>query len=217
MRIVTRCLTVGARGAGGLLWGLLALGLVWTATGDPARAQPQPALTLTLSGAALGDVALEEPITLARLARALALLGQTPLPPATRLPLRAELDQAVWSTPASVPVDVFTDLAASPGQRLHVLTLPLTNLDTAPRFLPQAGPQDAFAWAREEDVSVLHAVGLDAAGRRFPVVAVLCGEAAVMPGAARACRLVWELPPDVALAAVELELPARLHHVVDRE
>jgi len=211
MRYVTRYL------AAGLLCGLLLILGVGTSTGRPARAAAAPALTLTLSGAALGDVALEEPITLARLARALALLGQTPLPPATRLPLQAELDQAVWSTPASVPVDVFTDLEAAPGQRLHVLTLPLTNRDTAPRFLPQVGAQDAFAWARAEDVSVLHAVGLDAAGRRFPVVAVLCGEAAVMPGAARPCRLVWELPPGVALAAVELELPARLHHVVDRE
>lgn len=60
---------------------------------------------------------LKEPITPARLARALVLPGQTPLP------LRPELDQVVWSIPA---------------------TLSLTHLDTAPHFLPQA----TWAWVR---------------------------------------------------------------------
>ena len=174
-------------------------------------------LTLTLSGAVLADVTLEEPVSLRHLARALALLDQTPLPAGTLLPVQPEMTDAVWATASSVTVDVFTDIEAAPGYTLQTLQVNLRNHDTRAHTLPQrhqAGLVAGFA----EDILPLTVWGLDGAGRAFPTVAVLCGRnTQLLPGAVRPCTFVWELPAGLVLQAVMVEVPARLHLTVDPE
>ena len=172
---------------------------------------------LTLAGSEPLTLTVAEDLTLPQLARALAVLTAQPLPAGSALPLQPDWAQAVWSTATEIEVSLFTTLKPGSGQELRVLTLPFTNQDTVPHTLPQVALQDELAFMGQEDVTGLEVVGLDALGRVYPAVAVLCGEADLMPGAARACQLVWEVPAAVELAAVELELPARLQYQVSVE
>ena len=174
-------------------------------------------LTLTLSGAVLADVTLEEPVSLRQLARALALLAQTPLPAGTLLPVQPEMTDAVWATVSSVTVDLFTDIEAAPGYTLQTLQVNLRNHDVQAHTLPQRH-QAGLVAGFEADILPLTVWGLDGAGRAFPTVAVLCGRnTQLLPGAVRPCTFVWELPAGLALQAVVVEVPARLHLAVDPE
>ena len=186
-----------------------------------AELDPPAAFTLrgelTLAGSAPLTLTVAEDLTLPQLARALAVLTAQPLPAGSALPLQPDWAQAVWSTATQIEVSLFTTLEPGSGQELRVLTLPFTNQDTVPHTLPQVALQDELAFMGQEDVTGLEVVGLDAQGREYPAVALLCGETDLMPGAVRACQLVWEVPAAVALAAVELELPARLQYQVSAE
>ena len=186
-----------------------------------AELDPPAAFTLrgelTLAGSAPLTLTVSEDLTLPQLARALAVLTAQPLPAGSALPLQPDWAQATWSTATQIEVSLFTTLEPGSGQELRVLTLPFTNQDTVPHTLPQVARQDELAFMGQEDVTGLGVVGLDALGRQYPAVAVLCGEADLMPAAARACQLVWEVPAAVELAAVELELPARLQYQIPAE
>ena len=172
---------------------------------------------LTLAGTEPLALAVAEDLTLPQLARALAVLTAQPLPPQSALPLQPDWAQGVWSTASQIEVSLFTTLEPGPGQELRVLTLPFTNQDTVPHTLPQVALQDELAFMGQEDVILLKVTGRDAQDREYPAVAVLCGDTALMPGAARACQLVWEVPAAVELAAVELVLPARLQQYFPAE
>ena len=197
-----------------LVWvsGLTSARLVYAA----AESDDQE-LTLTLSGALLNEVTLETPVSLRQLARTLALLSQTPLPEATQLPVQPELEDARWASPSSVTVNVFTDIEAAPGYTLQTLQAHLRNHDTRAHTLPQRHQHGLMA-GFDEDILPLTVWGLDGEGRQFPTVAVLCGEnTQLLPGAVRPCTFVWELPADLTLQAVVVEVPARLQLAVETE
>jgi len=183
----------------------------WTFAGDTARVAEDHDLTLTLSGSALGEAVLEEPITLEGLVRALAFLTNRPLPLNGVLPMTPDWERAVWSTVAQLEVDSRETVNSSSGSSLTVLSLPLINMDTRIHTLPN-WIQESWYHDRRGNIS---AVGLDNAGRHFPVVAFLCGESTVMPSARRDCQLVWDLPPGIELTTVELELRARIYHDIE--
>lgn len=176
-----------------------------------------PVLKLSLEGILPADLELEADAQLGDVARALAALAAVPLPPGAGLPVAPDLATARWSAETRVPVDLFTELEAAPGHVLRVLTVELENFDDRAHALPHAATDDPFAAFEDaEDLLSLRVVGLDARGRRYPTAAVLCGgDILLLPGGRLPCRMVWQLPAAVELAAVELDLPARLHIVLD--
>ena len=192
-------------------------GLVRAAeTGDDRLALD---LVLTVTGELpVHELALEADAGLADLARALAALSATPLPPGSALPVSPVADTAAWSQARALDVDVFTELEAAPGHTLRVLTVELENLDERTHRLPHAVADDPMAAFDEADALLLQATGVDARGRRHPAAAVLCGEQArLVPGGRLPCRLVWQVPDGLELQAVELVVPARLQLPVREE
>ena len=169
-------------------------------------------LALSLEGILPEDLELEADAQLGDVARALAALAAMPLPPSSALPVAPDLETARWSTESRVPVDLWTELEARPGHVLRVLTVEFENFDDRAHALPHAATDDPFAAFEDGDeILPLRVVGLDARGRRHPTAAVLCGgDALLLPGGVLPCRFVWQLPTAVELAAVELDLPARL-------
>ena len=191
----------------GLLAGLLG------APPAAAHGASDPALRLDLSIAgALPVLELEDDVRLEDLVRALAALAAVPLPPDSALPVAPAADTAAWSTARSLDVDFFTELEPAPGHALRILTIELENLDHRTWDLPHAVADDPMAaFAREADSLPLQAVAVDRRGRPHPAAAVLCGpQARLVPGGRLPCRLVWQVPDGIELAAVELVVPARL-------
>ena len=181
--------------------------------GLAAASEPVPLrLSLELTGALPESLELEEDVRLADLVRALAALAAEPLPPDSALPVAPVADTAAWSTVRSLDVDFFTEIAPAPGHTLRVLTIELENLDDHTWNLPHAAADDPLAaFDREADSLPLQAVAVDRRGRPHPAAAVLCGaRARLVPGGRLPCRLVWQVPDGLELAAVELVVPARL-------
>ena len=177
-------------------------------------------LALTVTGELpVHELELEADTGLADLARALAALSATPLPPDSALLVAPVADTAAWSTARLLDIDVFTELEAVPGHTLQVLTIELENRDDRPHRLPHAVAGDPMAvFDREADVLLLQAEGLDDRGRRHPAAAVLCGDQArLAPGGRLPCRLAWQVPDGLELKAVELVVPARLQLLVGEE
>ena len=158
------------------------------------------------------ELALEADAGLADLAQALATLSATPLPPGSALPVAPVADTAAWSQARALDVDIFTELEASPGHTLRVLTIEVENLDDRTHRLPHAVADDPMTvFGREADALLLQATGVDGRGRRHPAAAVLCGEQArLVPGGRLPCQLAWQMPYGLELKAVELVVPARL-------
>ena len=170
-------------------------------------------LALTVAGELpVHELELEADAGLEDLVRALAALAAVPLPPGSALPVAPVAATGAWSTVGSLNVDLFTDLEANPGHVLQVLMVELENRDDRTHALPHVVADDPMAaFDRDADRLDLQAVGLDGRGRRHPAAAVLCGEQArLVPGGRLPCRLVWQVPDGLELAAVELVVPARL-------
>ena len=181
--------------------------------GLAAASEPAPLrLSLELTGALPEALELEQDVRLADLARALAALAAEPLPPDSALPVVPLADTAAWSTARSLEIDFFTGIEPAPGHTLQVLTVELENRDDRTWDLPHAATDDPLAaFDRDADRLPLQAVAVDRRGRPHPAAAVLCGEQArLVPGGRLPCRLVWQVPDGLELAAVELVVPARL-------
>ena len=181
--------------------------------GQAAASRPVPLqLSLELTGVLPEELELEAEVQLADVVRALAALTTVPLPPDSALPVAPVADTAAWSTARALDVDFFTEITPAPGHTLRVLTIELENLDHRTWDLPHAVADDPMAaFDREADRLPLQAVAMDRRGRPHPAAAVLCGaQARLVPGGRLPCRLVWQVPDGLELAAVELVVPARL-------